>query len=92
MSSGEQGWKGEGGVIVSKEVPKRPAQIPAPKDVLLLSGFPPVNSRVMSPLLSALTHTPHYCLTLGMGLHALCHCQEDHFSELIELNIPSDSW
>lgn len=26
------------------------------------------------------------------GLHALFQCQGDHFSELIELNIPSDSW
>lgn len=30
-------------------------------------------------------------LGVGMGLHSLCHHQRDHFSELIELNIPSDS-
>lgn len=42
---------------------------------------------------SLLSPTPlHYGVIFGMGLHALCLRQEDHFYELIELNISNDSW
>lgn len=106
MSSGEPGWKGEGAVTSSKEEPKRPAQIPAPKDVLLLFWFHvsafcslmelarPICGILERCLPSSLlSPTPlHYGLILRVGLHALCLRQEDHFYELIGLNIPSDSW
>lgn len=47
----------------------------------------------LHPVMCCCSHPhPFTTASLGMGLHALCHCQGNHFSELTELNIPSDSW
>lgn len=95
-------WKGEGGELL----PGRPAWFLHPKMCCCSSSFTSVNSvpwwswmdlffwefwRGVSPPVCSHPH-PFTTASLGVGLHTLCHCQGNHFSELTELNIPSDNW
>lgn len=82
--------------VARKEEPRRPAQKMHRCSCSLTSVIllPVKVARALvlgilerSSLLPALTHTPSLRLHLGCVLHALCHHQGDHFSELIELNI-----
>lgn len=84
VSSREQGWKGEGRVIDSKEEPRKAIQIAVPKGVLLFfwlyvsefcslvdqAGWAYFVEIIERCLPSSLLplSLPHYCLTLGMGL------------------------
>lgn len=105
--SWEHSWKWEGGVIGSKEIPRSSARSPAPKAALLLcqlyvSEFcsplklaAPVLLGILERCFSSVCSHSHLLTTasrgVGMGLHSWRH-RQDHFSELIELNIPGDSW
>lgn len=92
--------------IASREEPRRPAWFLHPVMCCCSSSFTSLNSvpwwswmdlfwwefwRDVSLPVCSHPH-PFTTASLGMGLHALCHCQGNHFSELTELNIPSDSW
>lgn len=108
LSSWERSWKWEGRVIGSKEIPRCSALIPAPKGALLLcqlyvSEFCSPLKLAAPVLLGILERcSPSVCshahllttasLGVGMGLHSWRHRQGDRFSELLELNIPRDSW